>query len=350
MRSCYAAISSCQTSLLPAQSIVMIKIQFIALTLLFLASTMSATHARAEEKSLEDWLSAFKQEAVQQGIDRKLVDRALAGFTPDERIIRLDRKQPEGTLSFTKYRRNVLPDSRIRKGQALYKKHKTLLDKIGNEYGVQPRFIVALWGIETSYGKVTGSFNVPLALATLAYDGRRSDFFRKELLNALQIIQDGHITAHQMKGSWAGAMGQSQFMPSSFLNFAVDYNKDGRRDIWHTKEDIFASVANYLKQSGWNDDLTWGREVQLPQEFDDSLAVIDAFRPLGKWAAMGISRTDGSALPVREIDAALMFPGKPDEGAYIIYRNYPVILKWNRSRYFATAVGLLSDRIGEACP
>jgi membrane-bound lytic murein transglycosylase B len=315
-------------------------IRFAVFCILFLSPS-----AYANEKPLGLWVQEFKSEAMAQGISEALLEETFQNFTPNPRIIELDRKQPEGTVTFTKYLSNVVTSQRIKEGQRLYIENKALLEEIGKKYGVQPRFIVALWGIETSYGKVTGNFNVPQALATLAYDGRRSDFFRGELLKSLQIIEAGHIHFHQMLGSWAGAMGQSQFMPSSFLNFAVDYNGDGRKDIWNTKADIFASIANYLKTNGWNADLTWGRPVKLPAGFKEALADIKAFRPLSEWRKMGVTQMDGTPLPDRPIKAAVMFPGKPEEGAYVIYENYPVILHWNRSRYFATAVGTLADMI-----
>ena len=239
----------------------------------------------------------------------------------------------------------VVAKSRVIKGRKLYRENKKLLDEISAKYGVQSRFIISLWGIETSYGKITGGFNVPHALATLAHDGRRSKFFRKELLNSLKIINAGHITYRNMKGSWAGAMGQSQFMPSSFLAYAVDYDGDGRRDIWSTKADIFASIANYLSKSGWNDELTWGRKVSLPQTFDNGIANIKTFRKLNEWQNKGVRKESGADLPKADLSAALIFPDSSKEHPYLIYSNYNVILKWNRSRYFASAVGTLADMI-----
>jgi membrane-bound lytic murein transglycosylase B len=233
----------------------------------------------------------------------------------------------------------------VREGRKLYGVHRALLDKISARYGVPASVIVALWGVETSYGKVTGGFNVPHALATLAYEGRRAEFFRKELLNALTIIERGHISAANMKGSWAGAMGQSQFMPSSFLSFAEDYNGDGKRDIWTTQADVFASIANYLHKSGWNGKARILDRVSIPAAIAGH-ENIDRFRPMKEWETLGVKLRDGAALPAAEGEAALVFPGKPEEGAWLVYRNYHVLLKWNRSRYFATAVGTLAGSIG----
>ena len=305
--------------------------------------------AYANEQPLHLWIDSFKQEARTQGVSDGLLDRAFSGFVPNARIIALDRKQPEGSISFAKYRSNTVAQARIREGQRLYKKHRLLLEAIGRQYQVEPRFILALWGMETSYGANTGGFNVVHALATLAYDGRRSEFFRKELLHALTIIQQGHISFDNMKGSWAGAMGHCQFMPSSFYKFAVDYDGDGHKNIWGSYPDIFASIANYLHTSGWRNDRTWGRFVQLPAGFDVALENPDAAHPLPYWASLGIVALDGSALPARaDIMAALMFPNRePSQGAVLVYDNYHVLLKWNRSRYFATAVGLIADGIGQ---
>ena len=315
-------------------------VRFLGLCILFLASP-----AAANQKPLGLWIQEFRAEATAQGISTKLLDKVFKDFALNPRIIELDRKQPEGTVTFTKYLSNIVSTQRVNDGQRLYVENKALLEEIGKKYGVQPHFIVALWGIETNYGKITGNFNIPRALVTLAYDGRRSDFFRKELLNSLQIIEAGHISFKDMIGSWAGAMGQSQFMPSSFLHFAVDYNGDGRKDIWNTKADIFASIANYLKTNGWKPNLGWGRQVRLPAGFKEALADIKLFRPLSEWNSLGVRQMDGKPLPQQPSKAALMFPGKPEEGTYLIYENYPVILHWNRSRYFGTSVGILSDRI-----
>lgn len=302
------------------------------------------TQAEPDAKFLE-WLDGVRVEARGKGISDTTLSRALDGIEPIPRVIELDRNQPESTITFTQYIERIVSPARIKAGQAQYNKHRALLDKIGSEFGVQPRFIVALWGIETNFGQFTGGFPVVDALATLAYDGRRSDYFRGELMNALQILEEGHISPEDMKGSWAGAMGQSQFMPSSFLRFAHDHDGDGHKDIWKNQADVFASAANYLKGVGWNDDLTWGREVRLPDGFDTTQASLDVIKTIPEWQAMGVRRTDGTDLPSRELKASIILPGGPGQPAYMIYDNYRATLRWNRSHYFATAVGLLSDRI-----
>jgi len=219
------------------------------------------------------------------------------------------------------------------------------LAEISEAYGVQSRFIVALWGIESDFGRVTGGFPVLDSLATLAFDGRRGAFFQDQLIQALRIVDDGHIQPDDMLGSWAGAMGQSQFMPSSFHSFAVDHDGDGRRDIWGTLPDVFASAANYLAEAGWKGDQTWGRQVRLPEGFDDALSGLDVTKPLHEWQALGVRRSNGDDLPVAQLSASVVLPGGPDGPAFLTYPNYRVLLKWNRSHYFATTVGQFADML-----
>lgn len=302
-------------------------------------------HALANVQSFAEWSAAFKKEAMTQGISESLLNKAFTNLTPNERVIELDRTQPEGKLSLMDYLDGALTPDRVSTGRRMMQKHSALLNQIGEKYGVQPRFIVALWGKETSYGGYTGNMSTIRSLATLAYDGRRSDFFRAELMAALTIIQQGHITLDGMKGSWAGALGQCQFMPTTFLKYAVDENGDGRKDIWNSHADIFASMANYLAQIDWNKDETWGRAVRVPPELADTLLTGKEWKSLSEWQALGVRNADGSNLPNKELQAALTAPGDRYEGVYIIYKNFDVLLEWNRSRYFATAVGLLSERI-----
>lgn len=302
--------------------------------------------AQANTIPFPQWVQQFKQEASAQGVSPQLLERAFAGVAPDERIIVLDRKQPEGAITLAQYLARTVTPGRIKEGRALYRQHRALLEKIGAQYGVQPRFIVALWGIETSYGKVTGGFNIVEALATLAYDGRRADFFRKELFNALQILQQGHVDLVNFNGSWAGAMGQAQFMPSTFLAHAVDANGDGHKDIWNSQADVFASMANYLHQLGWENQITWGREVLLPAGFDRSLTDLSIKKSLPEWSAMGVRAVNGSALPQKpEIVGSVVIPDDATGRAFLVYANFDRLLQWNRSKYFATAVGSLADQV-----
>ncbi len=316
------------------------------LSLLSLYVMLISWNHSVQANELQPFISSMRAKAQAEGIDNALLDKVFHGFKVNKKAVAADKNQPEDKLRFTKYRQNIVSDYRVKRGHALYRKHRALLEKVAAEYGVPAKYIVALWGTETAFGSFTGGHNVPRALATLAYEGRRKELFTKEFLTSLAIIQDGHITYENMKGSWAGAMGQCQFMPSSFMNFAVDYDGDGHRDIWNTLPDVFASIANYLKQSGWKDDERWGRQVRLPKGFDVSQEDINGFFPLSHWKRQGITYLDGTPLPDVDLQAAFMLPGAVEEGAYLVYPNYHVLLKWNFSRFFGTAVGLLADDIG----
>lgn len=304
--------------------------------------------APAAELEFDAWLKAFRQEAIAKGIPAAIVEQSLVGVAPIPRVLELDRRQPETTLTFDEYITRVVNPGRVESGRARLHEHRELLGRVSHAYGVQPRFIVALWGIETDFGRITGNFSILSALATLAYDGRRSAFFREELLNALRILARSNIAPQELRGSWAGAMGQSQFMPSTYLAYAVDFDGDGRADIWNSRADVFASAANYLSKVGWRADETWGREVRLPAGFERALIDHNKVqKPLIEWQALGVRRTDGGDLPARELNASVIQPGGADGPSFLIYNNYRVLLRWNRSLYFATAVGFLADRIGE---
>lgn len=325
------------------------------------ASATPAAGQTAQTVSFDTWLEGLRTEALAKGVSRNTVTAALDGIQPIPRVLELDRRQPETTMTLRQYLDRVVVEPRIKNGRARYAENRALLEEIGRKYGVQPRFIVALWGIETNYGQNQGGFSVVQALATLAYDGRRSAYFRGELINALKIIDADHIKPSAMVGSWAGAMGQSQFMPSTFLSYAVDYNGDGMHDIWNTKADVFASAANYLKQSGWRDDQTWGREVKLPPNFGATLKsvmpaepppgcranrFISVRKPLGEWQKLGVRTANGGDLPHREgLQASLVVPEGETGPALLVYENFRTTLKWNCSILFATAVGTLADRI-----
>lgn len=292
------------------------------------------------------WLEQFKAEAAAQGISNDTIDNAFKNTKPIPKVIVLDRKQPEGTITFQKYRQNTVTPSRIQQGRKLLKQHADILKSVSDKYNVQPQYIVALWGMETNFGGYTGGFSTINALATLAHDGRRSEFFTSELLNALKIIDQGHISNDNMKGSWAGAMGQSQFMPSSFLSYAVDFNNDGKKDIWNTLPDVFGSAANYLASHGWKGDQRWGRAVQIPSTLSPDLIDSKNIQPLSFWNEQNIKTNEGAPIPLAsEVKAALIQPGGTGSQAYLVYDNHRTIMKWNRSIYFATSVGLLADAI-----
>lgn len=320
-------------------------------------STSAMAKTQAE---FQTYLDALKQEAIAKGYDSQLIDQAFAGASYKEKIVSADKNQPEVKETLETYLPKRVPQWKIDRARKLYAENQDVLEKVAKDFGVQARFIVAIWGLESNFGAIQGGHNVISSLVTLAFDGRRETMYKKQLWAALDILKSGHITLDKFKGSWAGAMGQTQFMPTSFNAYAVDYNNDGRKDIWTTKEDAFASIANYLKQEGWNDSLTWGRQVKLPENFDSKYVLVrgtktrkqwlefwnDSERSLAEWQALGVRRADGSDLPNVDVRAALVMPDDINGRMYLAYDNYKVFMHWNRSYYFATSVGYLSDRIG----
>lgn len=325
--------------------------------LLFAVSSLIVSPAFASKTSFNNWLIEFKRDAMKVGIEHNVVHDAFRGYDPDDKkyqkILKLDKGQPEFRKTFNQYLKTAVSPSRVKRGRELYLKHRVLLNEISDKYCVQPQYIVALWGMETNYGSFTGGHKVIPALATLAYAGRsdkRRAFFRKELIEAFQIVKQGHIKAASMKGSWAGAMGQSQFMPTSFTAYAVDYDGDGRKDIWGTQADVFASVANYLKTVGWDCSQRWGREVRDNPKVDVKLRGRKVKRELADWKKAGIVQRDGRDIPVvAEMKASLLSVDKKgDDRTFLTYRNYDTIMHWNRSVYFATSVGMLADKISWA--
>lgn len=321
----------------------------LTLAVIFMAVPWLAVAEENAEKGEEGftaYVEQIKQEALADGYKAETLETAFAGVQFYQRSVKADRNQPEFKLTLDTYLPRAVPEWKAKKAVEMYEQHRELLEKIGAEYGVQPRFIVALWGIETNFGSFTGGMDVISALTTMAYEGRREEFFKKELWHALTIVEEGHIPIEQMKGSWAGAMGQAQFMPSSFMSYAVDYDGDGRKDIWGSQGDVFASAANYLKSVGWRDDVTWGRQVQLPEEFDTELASLNVKKPLSEWQELGVRRYDGGDLPKRDdIEASVVIPDDKQGRVFLAYNNYDALMRWNRSHYFVAAVGYLSDRI-----
>ncbi|MHA1601253.1 MAG: lytic murein transglycosylase [Alphaproteobacteria bacterium] len=312
-----------------------------ALALLLLVAAPSY----AQTSGFSVWLEEVRRDALAAGISQATVDSALTGLTPIERVIELDRKQPEFTQTLWTYLDRSVTTGRIERARRLLAENRPLLDRVQARYGVQPRFLVAFWGLESNFGEHTGGYSVIQALATLAYDARRAAFFRAQLMAALKIIDEGHITAADMSGSWAGAMGQLQFIPTTFANYAVDFDGDRRRAIWRNLPDVFASAANFLGQIGWRGDETWGREVRLPADFDWNQANLKTRKPITEWQRLGVRRADGVDLPVADISGAIVAPMGHSGPAFLVYRNFDAILTWNRSILYAVAVGHLADRI-----
>ena len=319
------------------------------LAVLLAVPGISAGHAQSATP-FDSWLSALRQDARQRGISEVTLDRALTGLRPNPKVVELDRRQPEFTQTFWTYLDKRVTKKRIERGRQMLKKHRRLLEEIYRAYGVQPRFLVAFWGLESNFGDYQGSFNVIQSLATLAFDPRRARFFRTQLLDALEILDEGHTEPERMLGSWAGAMGHVQFIPSTFARYAVDHDNDGRRDIWTSLPDAFASAANYLKSVGWRGDQIWGREVILPAGFDWDQSGLEVQRPVTAWRRMGITRSNGRALPATQIAASVVLPAGHRGPAFLVYRNYRSIMIWNRSILYALAVGHLSDRIAGLGP
>lgn len=321
------------------------KTPVLLILLLCLLITPSPTLAQ-KKKNFDAWLADFRTEAAAKGISQATLQSALSRVQYLPKVIELQKNQPEFKLTVEEYLIRVASESRALRGREVLAEHQSLLNRISDRYGVPPQYLVALWGIETDFGRLAGGFPVIDAVATLAYGGSRSDFFRSELLHALRIIDRGHISPDKMVGSWAGATGQLQFMPSTFYSYAVDYNGDGRIDIWNNLEDIFASAANYLSRSGWVRDQPWGWEVTLPKDFDRTLAGLDNRKSLAEWEELGVSHLRGEN--VKNSSAWLGSVVAPDgqKGrAFMAMENYRVIYRWNRSHHFVVAVGVLADRI-----
>ena len=297
------------------------------------------------------WLQELRREALARGISEATVTAALSDVQYIPRVIERDRKQPEFTQTLDEYLARRVTDDIVARGQELLAENRTLLNQIQAQYQVQPRFLVALWGIETKFGEHTGGYEVIPALVTLAYDDRRKDKFREELFYALEIVDRGDIRLSDMMGSWAGAMGQTQFMPSVFRLYAVDYDGDGSRDIWWSLPDVFASAANYLHSIGWNGNEGWGLKVSLPPGFDTSLANPfdhkhgDMSKTMADWEALGVRTQYGTPLPDPALRATLILPDGPGGTPYLVTDNFLVLLSWNPAFLFAVTVGTLADRL-----
>jgi len=318
-------------------------IQRVIISGLIILGFLLPLSGQAKQLSWRQWLSELKIEAVQKGIEPQLFDDVFRGVRPNKRVLHFDRTQPEKRLTFKKYRRTRADAYRIRLGQKKFRRYQPLLEEVQQKYGVDACFIVSIWGLESSYGHFMGSFSVIKSLATLAYDKRRSEFFRRELLIALRIVQDGHISSDRFKGEWAGASGQSQFLPSSWRRYAVDYDGDGRKDIWTTHGDVFASIANYLASNGWGAGQPWAEEIRLPRGLDQSLIDNKEKKLIRDWQQLGIRKSDGSPLDAEHLEGQIVIPyGGP---SFMAYPNFRVLQTYNRSKFYVGTVGYMAEKI-----
>lgn len=295
--------------------------------------------------STSRFVSGVWADAKAAGVSRTVFDAAFADFKPSAKIMELTRKQPEFTTTVGQYIGKRITPSLVDRGRDMAGEWRKTLAAIEARYGVDAEAVLAIWGMETNFGSYIGSSNTVHALATLTHGGYRSDYFRKELITALRILEAGHVRPSKMIGSWAGAMGQTQFMPSSFVNFAVDHNGDGRADIWSTVSDALASTANYLKQHGWRPGETWGYEVVLPRDFDFERARVLGTASLGEWQAMGVMRANGKGFPRTTDMARIYMPAGGEGPVFLLLPNFDVIKTYNKSDSYALAVGHLADRI-----
>jgi membrane-bound lytic murein transglycosylase B len=299
----------------------------------------------AKATGLAAWIAGFRGTAITAGIAPELYDAAMTGLRYDPVVIERDRNQSEFTKTIWDYLDSAASDVRVENGRAAHRRHADLLQRIEARYGVDKEVVVAIWGLESAYGAFRGETPVLQALATLAYDGRRGDFFGEQLLAALRIVQAGDVAANRMTGSWAGAMGHTQFIPTSYLDYAADFGGDGRRDIWSDDPtDALASTAAYLARFGWVEGQPWGVEVRLPDGFDYTQANRRITRLPSDWAARGVTGRDGEAVPDHG-PASILLPAGSRGAAFMIFDNFAVIERYNTADAYVIGVGHLADRI-----
>jgi peptidoglycan lytic transglycosylase B len=291
------------------------------------------------------WRDAFKTEALAAGISAATFDRAFDGVLPNFDILAKDDVQPEYTKPIWAYLDTAVSPEHVATGRQRLADNKAALRKATKPYGVPPQIVIAIWGLESAYGVNTGGYNVIEALATMAYGSRRPDVFRQNLIDALLILEHGDITPEDMQGSWAGAMGQTQFMPAAFRQYAVDGDGDGKRDIWRSLPDVFASTASFLAAHGWKPGEPWGAEVRLPAKFDWEQAEMDVTKTVTEWRKLGVKRADGKAMPKLNAPASIIAPAGHRGPAFIIFENFRTILDYNNSLSYALAVAHLADVI-----
>lgn len=307
--------------------------------------TQAVSAGAQEEVGFQACIERLQSVARARSVPEPLVKDVLGALKYQARVIELDRSQPEFRQSFSAYLRARVSETRVRRGRELLAKHRALLSRLTRDYGVPGHYLVSFWGMETNFGSYLGRMPTLDSLATLACDPRRSQFFTDELITALQLLSREGFAPETMQGSWAGAMGHTQFMPSAYLDYAVDGDGDGRIDLWNSEVDALSSAANYLARLGWQRGERWGREVRLPEEFPYVETGLAYSAPLSEWRALGVSRSDGTPLPSADLQASIIVPMGHRGPAFMVYSNFEVIMAWNRSQSYALAVGHLADRI-----
>ena len=310
-----------------------------------LAVPLGGGKAAAAEGDFNGFLAGVRRDAFAHGIRPATIDIAFRYIQYLPHVIELDQRQPEHKMTFDEYLAKVVTQKRLDDARRHLVDNWGLLQQVRARFSVQPRFIVALWGVESDFGRTMGDYSVPAALATLAYEGRRGSMFRAELISALRILDQGNIRVDNMVGSWAGAMGQCQFMPSTFLSYAVDFDGDGRRDIWNDRADVLGSIANYISRLGWHGNEGWGREVVVPAGVDSRFAGLDSRRSTAEWSRLGVRPAGAAPFTGREPQASLVLPDGAGGRALLVYDNFRTIKRWNNSTYFAAAVGYIADSI-----
>ena len=310
----------------------------------FLCLVFLTTSIFANSQSFEDFLNQVRKTATEQGVSKATIDKAFFGLTPNLDILKSDSTQAEFNQNFWRYVNKRVSQVRLNKGNDTLKQNASLINKASQKYGVPTYVLVAFLGLESNYGNYMGNENLVRSLATLAFDPRRSGFFTKEFIALLKLIDKNTIPL-DAKGSWAGAMGAVQFMPTNVIAYGVDANNNGKVNLWNEKEDIYASAANFLKKLGWKKGEKWGREASIPKNFDYRLTGLETKRTVNEWAALGVLRGNGSRLPNSNFKSSLIVPMGHRGPAFLVYRNFDVILGWNRSILYALSVAYLSDRL-----
>jgi membrane-bound lytic murein transglycosylase B len=316
--------------------------------LLTLALGALAQPAAFDSDAFDECVADLEDRARQRGVNERWIARATSSLAPLNRVIELDRSQPEFVQTFATYLSARITEGRVAKGRELLARHAEFLDGLVAQYGVPPRYLIAFWGLETNYGSYLGKVSTLDALATLACDKRRSEFFAEEFVSAVRLMERDKLPPEQLQGSWAGAVGHTQFMPSSYLRYAVDGDGDGQINLWDSERDALVSGANLLRGAGWKPGLKWGRRVQLKPDFPFEMSGLSVVRDLSEWSDLGVTRVDGGPLPALDLPASLLLPAGHLGPAFLVYDNFRVIMRWNQSQSYALSVGLLADRLAGA--